>query len=272
MSRIKLIKERSNSATYFMHVHNMNYLPNAHRELEISIVLSGEIRVTVEGKEFDLIAGDVVFVREYAIHSYTTDDESVILGCSFRKDCSHEIERYVEDHYPESFVYQNQASKGQILNLASWINQTHAEATDIQRLAYLFFVFGYLDVSKMTRISRTKTDKVVLDAMQYIDENVNKQLNLDQISKDLGVSKYHLSHLFKNSVGITIMNYATRIKLAGAKRLLIESDETIEKIANILGFGSLRSFNRVFKDYIGYPPTTFRRIHKEKSMLEISTK
>lgn len=133
---VKPLSRRGVGTPYFLLVENMNYLSNAHREMEIAIIIEGTVIVTIEGESFECSQGDVVFMNAFDIHSYKTRGSSLLLGCTFRKECSYEIEQQLSEKYPESFVYQNKDNHEKILNLAKWIIDTHDDTTEIQRLAY----------------------------------------------------------------------------------------------------------------------------------------
>lgn len=131
-------------------------------------------------------------------------------------------------------------------------------------------MFGYLDGDNMTYIQKDKSNHLIVDILQYFDENVDKKLNLNQICHDIGISKYYALHEFKKVIGLTMMDYFMKLKLAGSKRILKETDDDIESISLQLGFGSVRTFNRQFFQNFGMTPSEFRKIQYDKIPFEIS--
>ncbi len=101
---------------------------------------------------------------------------------------------------------------------------------------------------------------VVERSVWYIESNLSRELNLDDIAKGAGVSKYHLCHVFVSVTGVGPMRYlrARRIETA-AEKLLVDSKRTILDIAIEYGYGSHEAFSRAFRNHIGIPPDDFRR-------------
>lgn len=254
----------------FMIVENINYLPNAHREMEVTIVLEGTIIVTIEGVTEICLPGSVILVDSFDIHSYHSEGPTVILGCIFRKEFSHEIESLIGRLGSVSIVSTPKIHHELILEYAKWIWKTKDFSTNSQKISHVLHVLGYLEGDKVKKIDKNITSPIVVNALQYLDENVGINLTLDKISFDLGVAKYYLSHIFKSQVGIPIIQYFIKLKLALAKRLLIETELNISEISDSIGFGSVRTFNRLFISNFSLTPSEFRSKQRNKDSLEIN--
>lgn len=272
MTYVKPIKAESIKSIGFMQIQNMNFVPNAHRQVELALIVSGKVKVKIEDEEFLATAGDIIFISEYMIHAYETIDESVIIGSTFRKECSREINEYIETYFPHPFHYHNDETKANILNLAKWIEQTKDYSTNLQRLTYLLFAFEYIDKDKINFIGDKPDNLVLSRVLQYADENLTRKLTLETVAYDLGISKYYLSHLCQDKMGMGFMAYFTSLKLSAAKRLLVERDATIDEIAKEVNFGSSRTFNRLFKEHFNISPSEFRTQGRKSDYLEISSK
>lgn len=94
-------------------------------------------------------------------------------------------------------------------------------------------------------------------AIDYIGRNVEEICSLDKISKEVGVSKYYLNHLFKIYTGRSIMEYTRLKKLEHAIAQLKESRSILD-IAMSIGYSSERSFARAVVQAFGHPPSYFR--------------
>ena len=79
------------------------------------------------------------------------------------------------------------------------------------------------------------------------------------MSQKVCISKNYLNTLFKSKVGKTIIQYITDYKIDRAKLLLQNSQETIESIANQLGYYDQYHFSKAFKKTTGIAPTQFRK-------------
>jgi len=96
-------------------------------------------------------------------------------------------------------------------------------------------------------------------ALDYIEENLEEKLTLQKISKEIFISPYHFSRIFKAILGVTISEYIKMRRLSMAATLLSDTDKRIIEIAFIAGFESQESFSRAFKTFFSYTPYSFRK-------------
>ncbi len=99
----------------------------------------------------------------------------------------------------------------------------------------------------------------VMDLIDYIEENLDKNLALKEIADNCHYSKYHLLHFFKASTGHSIMYYIRARKLSKSLELLSNSEFTIEYISSLLGFVHPTNFSRAFKRLYHMTPGEYRK-------------
>jgi two-component system response regulator YesN len=104
-----------------------------------------------------------------------------------------------------------------------------------------------------------KNSKLLGDALNYIREHFNENLSLESVSQQIFISPYYLSHLFREELGITFLEYLTRIRIEEAKRLLKDRNITINAIASDVGYDDPGYFSKVFKKNTGLSPNQYRR-------------
>lgn len=102
--------------------------------------------------------------------------------------------------------------------------------------------------------------EIIKKVIDYIEQNLEKELNLDNISKDIGYSKFHLNRVFKEQTGITIYKYLQNRRLTIAAEKLVKTDKPITQIAYEAGYDTQQSFSFAFKQAYLYPPKTYRNI------------
>ncbi len=100
---------------------------------------------------------------------------------------------------------------------------------------------------------------LVKQVKNIFDYKGHTYLELNKISKSLGVSTGHLIRLFKHYQGLTPVQYLTKLRINNAAELLIKSDMNILDIAYMSGFQSLSNFYRCFKKLTGYAPNEYRK-------------
>ena len=94
--------------------------------------------------------------------------------------------------------------------------------------------------------------------IDYMEQNTDRELNIEVPAAALNYTKYYLSRKFKAETGVSMSEYMNRLKIAKVKKLLDSSDETIEGIAASLGFCSGSYFARIFQKMEGISPADYR--------------
>lgn len=103
------------------------------------------------------------------------------------------------------------------------------------------------------------TDSFIVNKMLvYLHWNIENHTTIDGLAERLGISKGYASSCFKKHMGVTIMQYAKKIKIERAKTLLLNSTSSILEIALLLGFYDQAHFTKSFKELVGVTPTEFR--------------
>ena len=114
--------------------------------------------------------------------------------------------------------------------------------------------------AKQVNLMKQKRSKVsyVEKSKAYINHHLNKLFTMDELADELGIDKSHISRLFKDETGITVMQYARIQRIASAQNMLKYSNEPISTIAMYLCFPTQSHFGKVFKDITGTTPQAYR--------------
>lgn len=94
----------------------------------------------------------------------------------------------------------------------------------------------------------------------FINENLDKNLNISYISKSVNISKSVLYRNFHSCFNCTLSEYINKVRVKRAEKLLKESEMSIEDVARCVGFSSVSYFSRVFKEKKGISPLAFRKM------------
>lgn len=98
----------------------------------------------------------------------------------------------------------------------------------------------------------------VISVIDYIEANLTKKLDLEQVAQAVHYSKYHLHRVFRETIGLSIHEYIVRRKLSEAAKLLVFSDCSILEIALLAGYESQQAFSAVFKEMYKKTPYQYR--------------
>ncbi len=96
-------------------------------------------------------------------------------------------------------------------------------------------------------------------AMEYMQYHFDQPLTLEDIARQAHLSVSRLSHLFKEQVGITVIEYLTNIRINQAKHRLIAGDRNCTQICFEVGYNNQSYFTRIFKQVVGMTPRQFRQ-------------
>ncbi|WP_426446906.1 response regulator transcription factor [Paenibacillus sp. S-38] len=100
--------------------------------------------------------------------------------------------------------------------------------------------------------------KEIKRAVQYIEENYAKNLNMAMVSNHVSLSYTYFSQAFKEYTGENFVGYLKKVRIRRAKELLGSEEGRIYEIAEQVGFENTKQFNRVFKEMEGITPMEYR--------------
>ncbi|MDD2598893.1 MAG: AraC family transcriptional regulator [Kiritimatiellae bacterium] len=93
----------------------------------------------------------------------------------------------------------------------------------------------------------------------YIEDNINGNLNNEVLARKAGMSAGCFGRVFKHYYDCTPARYVLEMRIREASQLLLQSEESLDAIAEATGFPNRAYFSRVFKKIVKVPPAAFRR-------------
>lgn len=122
-----------------------------------------------------------------------------------------------------------------------------------------FFLQKLIAVCRSVRDQgEERCESLVEKAKSYIQENYNKDISLEEISKRLNISSYYFSKMFKEEAGENFIDYLTRVRMDHAKELMRNPDLSIKEIGIMSGYSDPNYFSRIFKKQTGETPREYR--------------
>jgi len=133
---------------------------------------------------------------------------------------------------------------------------------------------GHLIASRLVEVVSGKPSKQAsvtardrrraVEAALWIDANSQREIELEDIARQAGVSPFHFLRLFSAALGVTPHQYLVRSRLRRAARHLADDDKAVTEIAYDVGFNDLSNFVRTFHRAAGVSPTKFRQASRGK--------
>ena len=109
----------------------------------------------------------------------------------------------------------------------------------------------------------------IVAAKVFIDDNYQESIDLEQISRQAFLSRFHFHRLFRQVYKRTPLQYITQKRLDKAKYLLTEN-KAVGDVCNEVGFESIGSFSVLFKKEIGFAPQYYRNMAYKKKMEQLA--
>lgn len=103
-----------------------------------------------------------------------------------------------------------------------------------------------------------KANTVIEQAKEYIQKNFGKDISLDDVSREVDISPYYFSKIFKDSTGKNFIEYLTEVRIERAKELLVSSGCSMKEICSSVGYSDPNYFSRAFKKNVGITPTEYK--------------
>lgn len=129
--------------------------------------------------------------------------------------------------------------------------------SDMYRLFFELFANKYVKILDVE--NKSKKYRALVRVTNYIDEHYTEGVSLDEVAGKTGISRYYVSHLFKELMDTTFVGYVNELRLNRAAMLLVTTDKPIIEIASVSGFNNLSNFNRAFKMHFGKTPSAYRK-------------
>lgn len=114
-------------------------------------------------------------------------------------------------------------------------------------------------VKNVAQIKRQNIPSIIYRAQEYIYDNLTTVEDVSEIAQSVGCSKSYLMHLFKDTTGISVVEFLTVQKVLSAKQLLLFTQLPISEIATLVGYKNQSQLSRTFKKMTGLSPLAFRK-------------
>ena len=104
-----------------------------------------------------------------------------------------------------------------------------------------------------------KNKQKIQQAVSYIHENYNKDLNMAVVSNYISMNYSLFSYAFKQYTGTNFVNFLKDLRMQEAKRLLETTDMRVNEISQAVGYENEKHFMKIFKATLGVSPTEYRK-------------
>ena len=277
-----------NNTHFHLFMVNLLYrTPHIHKDYEICLVLDGTPSVITADGTTELVPDDIFIMNPFVSHELTTQKPALILSLQLSPAFFASFYPQIENTEFDVFLLNKKEQTGicnkirQYLFDLSFSYFNKDEFASIRCSVLINQLFLLLLETQPHRLIPEKEKqssqirgKRMRKIMHYIDEHYNEKLLLSDIAEQQELDLYYLSHLFKESFGITFQNYLSKIRCEHARQLLLLTDHSLLDVSIACGFSDPKYFNKAFKAQYGCSPKEYRKTfqnarieQQQKSML-----
>ena len=257
-----------------------NFTLHWHEPIEILYVCQGRMSASVEGQNFEAREGDIIIINSGFLHGFynARGKNALLYNFQFGLEMFDQVLVDLRDQNSRKSIFDRQPFINRLYNrdlyehietLLLSIREEYYNTRPGYRLAVKskLFELALLFLREVPgrqlnarAIAKRDYNRAVLERMfAFIYDNYSTTaVTLKQAAEAAALSKFHFARFFKEQTGLTFHVYLSKIRIAKAMEYLVESDSSITDIAFQCGFGSLKTFNRLFKEYTGSTPSGYR--------------
>ena len=240
-----------------------------HTFHKIIVFLSGHGSYAIEGEKYALRPGDVIFVGCGCVHRPEITDredyERYILYISpeFLRNAGGETDLetcFQQAREQFSFVARPRGKYGELLRLLTDLESIPKEdgfGRDLLAqavfLRFLITVTRAVAESRLQYVTAKAYDSKIVAMLQHLSEHLTEPTDLDTLSRQFAMSKYHMMRRFKECTGSTIHSYLSSKRLLLARELLL-SGQNAQTACYSCGFQDYSAFSRAYKKLFGTSP------------------
>lgn len=242
--------------------------PHAHNYTELFYIIGGDGQFQIDDERFPVRAHQLVIVNSNIIHTELSYEahplEYIVLGIEG-------LEISIPGTNEGRYCIYTFPAANKVLNCMQNILREMQEREREHQMACQ----AYMDLlvvqlmrntgTSMTQVSgNSPTNRQCATIRRYIDNHYKEQLTLDLLAAEANVNKYYLAHAYKQTYGISPINYMIARRIQEGKRLLAETDLSLSQISGILGFSSASYFSQSFRKAEGISPVEYRKANTQK--------
>ncbi len=237
--------------------------PHMHCDMEIAIIYNGKTFVEIGNKPSTTAeSSDIIFVFPNQIHSFSSAQPEQHVLFTINPQLFPEYAQLFSDYLPDDNIIKGAARDPELRNLVDNIIRLYESKDSLYRDASLRgYLLAFISrIFSLTRLKKSNSEDMhaIGYIMNYCMANYNHALSLDILERELHLSKYYISHTINQKLGMSFNDYVNSIRVSSACRYLSEGKLSVQEISELVGFNTVRTFNRAFAKQMGTSPRDYR--------------
>ncbi|WP_141499812.1 AraC family transcriptional regulator [Paenibacillus luteus] len=261
------------------------FRPHRHDFLEFSYVVDGRGSESINDARHQMLPGTFTFVLPYQVHEIFTEPGStlVLYNCMFSMDLLMEpgqeggLMDLIEQNAMPPFVQLSGSENEKMKLLIEDMYQEYKGNEPWRRTMLqvrLKEILAFFDRyrrkgvhSAETAKQSSKSSASVWPIIHYIHRHYQDELALSDLASRFSLSVSRISEVIKQTTGQTFVHFLHDLRLRHACSLLVSTDMNVSEIALEVGYGSYKTFSRIFRETKGIVPKDYRKMKLNQDTL-----
>jgi len=237
-------------------------VPHTHNHVELFYIVGGRGQFLIEDQLYPVNSNHLVIINPNVTHTEVSLNaqplEYIVLGIE-----GIELANSANSNRP--FCILDHFESAEISScLRNILREMEMKSPGYEDICQAFMEILIIRLMRTTELSvpaepRTAAgNRQCASVRRYIDTHFKEQLTLELLAEEAHMNKFYLSHAFKREYGVSPINYMISKRIEESKYLLAETDLSLTRIAQLLGFSSLSYFSQVFRRTQSISPMEYR--------------
>ena len=250
---------------------------HSHNYFEFYFFVEGDVSMQVGKQTYHVRSGSVMLIPPHTPHRPIIHDpktpyrrfvfwisKEIYEHLSQHSSAYMYLIQYVEAHKEYLFQMDSISFNTMQSKMIRLLEEMHAERFGKEEQISLYISDFILHINRLVHDKiepkqHSLNSSLYSILVEYIEQHLDDDLSLERLADEFYVSKYHIAHVFKENVGLSIHQYITKKRLSLCREA-IRAKMNITEVYHTYGFGDYSSFYRAFKKEYGISPKEFRDI------------
>ena len=247
---------------YRRFTHEAGYIvpPQSHPCYELVYYLTGEGSTMLGNTEHQIAPNTFTVIHPETVHSEHHQTQGEILFIGF--------EGVVPDNITDC-SFADSESRIILATLEGIFSELKNYQIDYKKIIQLKLQELIVYIERLTQTNKKIKNDTVEYAVRYIEQYYSLPIDWKKLASSCNYSYDYFRHMFKETTGVSPIEYLITCKLNAAKELLLHTKLSCTEIAERCGFSNNVQFSQLFKEAYGASPTEYRKASKAKSNTEV---
>ncbi len=224
---------------------NFIYPAHFHHKIELFVLKSGELTVTVNGVEYNLSSGSIALFNSYDVHSYNYQSPNLKGFCLIIPPDSalRFFERNKNKTAKNPVIFNEYLTSEVYFLIEKYVKNQNNKQIEITSVEFILSL-----IESSLEFIKIDTDKdshlLVKKILTYVNENFKGDVSLKTVAKNLGYTEAHVSRVFNKYVKKSLSEYVNELRIGEVEKILTTKNKPVTQAVFDAGFKSLQTYYR----------------------------